>query len=64
MQGLIYYYWTEEDKYPLRFTREQIKEACAKEDYIERIRRTGYPMDQYFRRAARQEGHPVMTRRP
>jgi len=39
-------------------------ETLCKYAYYQRIRRTGYPMKQYFRRAARQEGHPVMTRRP
>lgn len=41
-----------------------IKEGWAKQAYYERIARTGYPMDQYFRRSAKYEGHPVMTRRP
>jgi len=40
------------------------KKMNAINAYEDRIRRTGYPMDQYFDRARRIEGHPVFNQLP
>jgi len=40
------------------------KKMNAFNAYEDRIRRTGYPMHQYYARLLHAEGHPVMTRRP
>lgn len=43
---------------------DKTKEGLAIASYQRRIIRTGYPIEQWYRRVAQQEGHPVFNQLP